>query len=75
MNLFVAFSFFNLRSYFLMAVMISMGITLRKLSLMQIHYLSIFYVAMGIPLGLSSVRFFHCGFSYRKCLKANFPNS
>ena len=51
------FSFFNWSSYFLMTIMISFGITLRLFGLVPIHYLSVFYIAMGTPLVLSSVRF------------------
>ncbi|MEI6596170.1 MAG: hypothetical protein WCO28_11455 [Bacteroidota bacterium] len=52
------FSFFNWRSYFLMSVMISFGVFLRISGLIPIVYLSVFYIAMGTPLFLSSVRFY-----------------
>ena len=52
------FSFFNLKSYLLMVLMISMGITLRKTGAVSTEYLSLLYLTMGIPLLLSSVRFY-----------------
>lgn len=51
------FSFFNLRSYGLMAVMISGGVGLRTSHLIALPYLSLFYLFMSIPLLLSAVRF------------------
>jgi hypothetical protein len=57
------FSFFNFRSYLLMAVMIAGGITLRKLNLVPPEYLYTFFLAMGLPLMISSYRFF---FSFYK---------
>ncbi|MGD0710179.1 MAG: hypothetical protein ABR968_03285 [Bacteroidales bacterium] len=55
------FSFFNLRSYILMTIMISAGITLRKTNIIDPAYLYTFYLAMGIPLLLSAFRFFRAG--------------
>lgn len=55
------FSFFNFRSYILMVVMISAGITLRKLNVIDPEYLYTFYLAMGIPLLFSGFRFFIAG--------------
>jgi hypothetical protein len=51
------FSFFNLRSYGIMAVMITGGVLLRISHLLSNQYLSLFYLFMSIPLLLSSVRF------------------
>ena len=56
------FSFFNLRSYILMMIMISGGITLRKSNILAPEYLYTFYLGMGIPLLLSGVRFFIAGY-------------
>jgi len=56
------FSFFNLRSYLMMFLMISMGITLRKTGVVSPEYLSFMYVTMGIPLLMSSFRFYSCFF-------------
>ena len=51
------FSFFNLRSYAMMALMIGGGVGLRTSHLVALPYLSLFYLFMGIPLLLSAVRF------------------
>jgi len=54
-----AFSFFNFRSYFLMALMITGGILLRRMDIINKDWLDNFYVAMGIPLLISASRFFY----------------
>jgi hypothetical protein len=51
------FSFFNLQSYGMMAVMISGGVGLRTSHVVALPYLSLFYLFMSIPLLLSAVRF------------------
>jgi hypothetical protein len=53
------FSFFNFRSYILMTMMITAGITLRKSGILPPRYLSVIYVTMGIPLFISSFRFYY----------------
>jgi hypothetical protein len=53
------FSFFNLRSYILMSLMIIGGITLRKLEIINHDILYTFYLTMGIPLLISAYRFFY----------------
>ena len=53
------FSFFNLRSYIMMAIMITTGITLRKLDIINHEILYTFYLTMGIPLFISALRFFY----------------
>jgi hypothetical protein len=53
------FSFFNVRSYILMTIMITAGISLRKSGILPPVYLSVIYVTMGIPLFISSFRFYH----------------
>ena len=57
------FSFFNVRSYILMGAMITGGILLRKSGILPADILLIIYFMMGIPLFLSSFRFYH-GFIY-----------
>ncbi len=52
------FSFFNGKSYIMMFSMITMGITLRKSGVVAPEYLSLMYITMGVPLLLSSVRFY-----------------
>ena len=57
------FSFFNFRSYLLMAIMISGGITLRLSGLINLEIIYTFFLCMGIPLLVSAWRFFY---SYAK---------
>lgn len=59
------FFFFNFRSYLMMAVMISMGVFLRKSEIVSPFYLSVLYVTMGIPLFASAFRFYYSGIYYR----------
>lgn len=58
------FSFFNLKSYLMMAIMIFSGITLRKTGIISPEYLSLIYVTMGIPLLMSSFRFYYSFFYF-----------
>ena len=53
------FSFFNLRSYFMMIIMITGGIGLRKLNVINPDILYSFFLAMGLPLLISAYRFFY----------------
>lgn len=53
------FSFFSLKSYILMTLMISGGIFLRKSGIVFSGTLSIVYITMGVPLFISSLRFFY----------------
>jgi hypothetical protein len=53
------FSFFNFRSYFLMSIMISGGITLRLSGLIRPVIIYSFFLCMGIPLVVSAWRFFY----------------
>lgn len=53
------FSFFNWRSYLLMTLMITAGITLRLSGIVPLNYLSLFYIAMGTPLFMSAIRFYY----------------
>ena len=55
----VIFSFFNKRSYQMMALMICCGISLRMSRIVPIEYLALFYITMGTPLLLSAIRFFY----------------
>ena len=56
------FSFFNFRSYILMGTMVTGGILLRKSGIVA-DILMVIYFMMGIPLFLSSFRFYQ-GFIY-----------
>jgi hypothetical protein len=58
------YEFFNLKSYLMMLGMISMGIFLRKTSIVPLSALSLAYITMGIPLLLSSIRFYHNWYTY-----------
>lgn len=58
------FEFFDLRSYLMMLGMISLGVFLRKTSIVPLGSLSLAYITMGIPLLLSSFRFYHRWFYY-----------
>jgi hypothetical protein len=61
------FSFFNFRSYLLMTIMISGGITLRLSGLVNPEIIYTFFLCMGIPLLVSAWRFFY---SYAKNKKS-----
>lgn len=50
------FSFITWKSYILIAVMITMGITLRHSSIPK-KYLSVLYIGIGMALFLSSIRY------------------
>ncbi len=52
------FSFFDLKGYFMMALMISLGVILRTTHVISPLILGYFYMTMAIPLILSAIRFF-----------------
>lgn len=58
----VIFSFFNFRSYLMMFSMITLGITLRLSGVVSPEYLALMYITMGIPLLMSSFRFYNSFF-------------
>jgi len=58
------FSFFSLKSYVLMSIMITAGVLLRKSGLLSSDCLAIVYLTMGIPLFLSSIRFYYVAIYY-----------
>ena len=60
----VIFSFFNLKSYVMMFSMITMGVTLRLTGLVAPAHLALVYVTMGIPLLMSSFRFYYTFFNF-----------
>lgn len=62
------FSFFNFRSYVMMAVMITTGIVLRKMDVINREILYTFYLTMGVPLLVSAFRFFSTWFRNKKAL-------
>ena len=59
-----AFSFFNVRSYFMMTIMITGGIMLRKFDLVNHAFLFTFYLTMGLPLLISALRFYTSWYHY-----------
>ncbi len=59
-------SFFNIKSYIMMASMIGLGVLLRKTAIVPPTYLFILYFTMGTPLLLSSFRFFKSAISFKK---------
>lgn len=60
------FSFFNVKSYILMSLMISLGIFLRTSGLVPVTYLSVLYITMGIPLFSSAFRFYYFAFLFNQ---------
>lgn len=60
------YSFFNLRGYIMMTLMISLGITVRKTGIVPFEYLAVFYVTMGTPLLVSAFRFLYVGITFNK---------
>ena len=62
------FSFFNWKSYLMMAIMMTFGVTLRTTGIISPKYLSVFYIAMGTPLFLSAFRFYYFGIFYQKAV-------
>lgn len=63
------FSFFSPRSYFIMVLMISAGMILRKSGIIMPEYLSIMYITMGIPLLISSFRFYYHAIIYARIVR------
>lgn len=56
--------FFDTKSYIIMVVMITGGITIRKLQLMPLFFIGFFYVGLGIALFLAGVMFLYNFFTY-----------
>ncbi len=54
-----AFSFFNVRSYLMMAMMITAGISLRHFDVINKEWLYNFYITMAVPLLISAGRFYY----------------
>ena len=64
------FSFFDLKGYVMMGIMISGGILLRELRLIDPVALSTFYLCMGTPLLISAARFFLAFALYGRIVRA-----
>lgn len=54
-----AFSFFNVRSYLMMALMITTGVSLRHFDVIDKEWLYNFYITMAVPLLISAGRFYY----------------
>ena len=65
------YEFFNSRSYLMMFGMISLGVFLRKTSIVPLASLSLAYITMGIPLLLSSFRFYHRWYYYLPAIESS----
>lgn len=63
------FSFFNLRSYLMMSLMMGLGIFLRSSGIVPLEYLSLFYIVMATPLSLSAFRFYYFMVFYKEALE------
>jgi len=57
------FSFMSWKSYLIVAIMVTMGITLRHSSIPK-QYLSMLYIGIGLALLLSSIRYFRALISW-----------
>jgi hypothetical protein len=60
------FSFFDFKAYIMMALMITGGVLLRTLKLIEPSILYTFYVCMGTPLLLSALRFYYSFATYKR---------
>lgn len=65
------YSFFDKKGYIMMVGMISLGIFLRTSGIVSPFYLSVLYVTMGVPLFISSLRFYYSGIYYYSVIKKN----
>lgn len=60
-----ALAFFDTKGYFMMSSMIMLGLILRNLDFIDKDHLYTFYIGMGIPLLISSIRFYQAWMAYR----------
>jgi len=67
------FSFFDAKGYVMMALMIFLGIFLRRSKLVEPEILYNFYVLMGTPLIVSALRFYYAFFRYPQLLAEDGP--
>lgn len=51
------FSFFDTKGWIIMAVMITMGITIRRLELLPVSFIAVFYTGLSLALMATGVRF------------------
>ena len=69
------FAFFDAKGYIMMALMISLGIFLRRSNLIEPEILYNFYVLMGTPLLVSALRFYYAFWRYPQLLAADGPGA
>jgi len=63
------FSFFDWKSYLLMAIMITSGILVRRTGWIDMQWISLFFITMSTPLLLSAVRFLRAWAKYGEIVK------
>ena len=63
------FSFFDWKSYLLMAIMITSGVLIRKSGWIDQQWISLFFITMATPLLLSAMRFFRAWGKYREIVR------
>lgn len=62
------FSFFDVKSWIMMAFMIALGITIRSLHLLPDSFISVFYTGLSIALILTGILFIRYWWQKRKIL-------
>lgn len=62
------FSFFDIKGYIIMAIMIAGGITIRSLGIVNPIYLGSFYIGLGGALGTSGIMYVLSGVNYQRTL-------
>lgn len=60
------FSFFDIKSWFMMVFMISLGITVRTFHLLPDSFISVFYTGLSVALILTGILFLHYWWKKRK---------
>ena len=59
------FSFFDWKSYIIMTLMITMGLTLRRSSWVSREFIATFYIGMGLALATSAIYLLYYGIRYK----------
>ena len=60
------FSFFDVKSYLIMAFMIALGITMQKIKIVPLLYIGTFYISLGLSLLFSAIHFLVSGVRYKQ---------
>lgn len=58
------FSFFDWKSYIIMAFMITIGISVRKFELLPLKFIAEFYIGLGLALATSAIYLLYYGIRY-----------